>query len=86
MQRGVIALSSHSTAGTLLVQPFQLLDKVGVQLPGPEGDAADGTAGRVRLELLLAWGTEDVVETEGRVAHGQDGRTSSLSRTRTHCR
>lgn len=52
-----------------LVQPLQLLDEVRVELSGPQRQSADWTAGRVQLELLLAWGTQDIVETEGRVAH-----------------
>lgn len=55
--------------GAQLVQSLQLLDEVRVELSGPQRQSADRTAGRVQLELLLAWGTQDIVETEGRVAH-----------------
>lgn len=55
--------------GAQLVQPLQLLDEVRVELSRPQRQPADRTAGRVQLELLLAWGTQEIVETEGRVAH-----------------
>lgn len=55
--------------GAQLVQSLQLLDEVRVELSGPQRQSADRAAGRVQLELLLAWGTQDIVETEGSVAH-----------------
>jgi hypothetical protein len=45
--------SAHPTAGTELVQPLQFLDKMCLQFSRPHGHSADGTTGRVRLELLL---------------------------------
>lgn len=74
-----------ATSDSELVQPLQLLDEVRVQLATPEGDPAHGTARRVRLELLLACGTQDVVETECRIAHGSTLRTlQGLSVTHRH--
>lgn len=58
---------AHPPIGTQLIQSLELLDKVCVQLSRPQRHATHGTTRRVRLELLLAWGREDVRQTE---SHG----------------
>lgn len=56
---------AHPHIAAQLVQPLQLLYEVSVQLSRSQCHAAHGTTRRVRLELLLAWGREDIRETEG---------------------